>query len=68
MSIALSWPMVFALVAIGFAPALLFATTLLEHLIALPLPDRSPLGPQKSDSSHRLKGKVRLWTSSCSCS
>jgi hypothetical protein len=49
MSIALSWPMVFALVAIGFAPALLFATTLLEHLIALPLPDRSPLGPQKSN-------------------
>jgi len=50
--------MIVGLAAILLAPALLYATTLLEHLIASPDPDRA-LGPQRSNiPTYRKDGEA----------
>jgi hypothetical protein len=56
MSTNLLGPMLVGLVAILSAPALLFATSLLEHLIASPVGDRSS-GRQTSDLRRQPKGR-----------
>jgi hypothetical protein len=53
----LLWPIAVCLFAILSAAALLVATTLLEHLIALPASNHDPLGQQRAAVRINRKGR-----------